>query len=370
MADEKKTADAKPAKLEKLKEISLPAAVLALDVTPDGKTLFAACQDGGVFTVDAESGKPELLGRHPSYASGVALLPGGKTLISAGYDGELQWHDLTERKTIRTKKAHDFWSWNMDVSADGSLVASATGRYEAGGYKYEPAPEREPSVKVFDAKTGELVREFSHVPPVQAVAFTPDGKHVAAGNLMGEIRVWEIATGKQVSQWITNDLTSWGIIKSHHYLGGVFAMTFNQAGDELYFCGMGPMRDPMAGNGVQRWMRYNWRDGRKLDETHEGESGTGLMEALAFHPAGKIFVMAGRLFQGQWNLAFFDTATGKNLHAIDAKHRITDALFISDGSRLLLAKAKQQEKKNKEGKWPDYGLIEIHSFDPSRLGQA
>jgi hypothetical protein len=71
--------------------------------------------------------------------------------------------------------------------------------------------------------------------------------------------------------------------------------------------------------------------------------------------------MAGRLFQGKWNLAFFDTATGKNLHALDAKHRITDAIFTADGSRLLLAKAKGQEKKNKEGGWPDYGLVEIHT---------
>jgi WD40 repeat protein len=362
MPEEKQNAESKPSKTEKVKDLSLPSAALALDATPDGKTLFAACQDGGVFIVDAEDGKPELLARHESYASGVALFPDGKTLLSAGYDGVLQWHDLGEHKTLRKVKAHEFWSWNMDLSTDGSLVASVTGRYEAGGYKYEPAPEREPSVKVFDAKTGELRHQFSHVPPVQAVAFSPDGKFVAAGNLMGEIRVWEIGTGKQVSQWTTPDLTSWGIIKSHHYLGGVFAMTFHPDGEELYFCGMGPMRDPMAGNGVQRWQRFAWREGRKLDETHEGESGQGLMEALAFHPSKKLFVMAGRLFQGQWNLAFFDTDTGKNLHATDAKHRITDALFTADGSRLLLAKAKQQEKK-KDGQWPNYGGIEIHSLN-------
>jgi hypothetical protein len=137
-------------------------------------------------------------------------------------------------------------------------------------------------------------------------------------------------------------------------------MTFAAGGEELYACGMGPMRDPMAGNGVQRWQRFEWRTGKKLDETHDGESGQGLMEALAFHPSKKYFAMAGRLVQGQWNLAFFETATGKNLHALDAKHRITDAMFTTDGSRLLLAKAKQQEKK-KDGKWPNYGLIEIYS---------
>lgn len=360
MPDEKKTTEPAPQKIEKLKEISLPSAVLALDATPDTKTLFAACQDGGVFSVDVSSGQAELLARHESYASGVALLPDGRTVLSAGYDGMLLWHDLQTRTTTRRIQAHEFWSWNLDVSADGSLAASVTGRYEAGGYKYEPAPEREPSLKIIDTATGELKQSFNHLPPVQAVAFSPDGKHVAAGNLMGEIRVWEITSGKQVSQWTSPDLTSWGIIKSHHYLGGVFAMTFHPDGDELYVCGMGPMRDPMAGNGVQRWQRFTWRDGQKLDETHEGESGQGLMEALAFHPSKKYFAMAGRLFQGQWNLAFFDSATGKNLHALDAKHRITDALFASDGSRLVLAKAKAQEKK-KDGKWPNYGATEIYS---------
>src|SRR5687768_3636173 len=214
MSEEVKKATAPELKTEKVKEISFPAAVLGLDVTPDGKTLFAACQDGGVYTADTVSAQPELLGRHESYASGIARLPDSQTVISAGYDGMLQWHDLAQRKTVRKVKAHDFWSWNMDVSADSSLVASVTGRYEAGGYKYEPAPEREPSIKIFDARTGELRHQFSHVPPTQAVAFSPDGKHVAAGNLMGEIRVWELASGKEVSRWTTNDLTSWGIIKS------------------------------------------------------------------------------------------------------------------------------------------------------------
>ena len=77
------------------------------------------------------------------------------------------------------------------------------------------------------------------------------------------------------------------------------------------------------------------------------------------HPDGKHFVMAGRLFQGTWNLALFDAATGRNLFSIDAKHRITDARFSADGQRLFLAKARQQELKN--GRWNDFGLLEIHT---------
>lgn len=358
MPDPKPSTNPPSPKLERLHEFTLPSAVLGLDISADASFALAACQGGEVQRIDLKEGTFEEIGRHSSYASGVVLMPDQATAISAGYDGSLTWHNLQTRQVIRSVQAHRFWSWDMDLSRDGRWLASCTGQYEAAGYKYEPGAEKEPSVRIYHADSGKWHRDLPHVPPTQSVAFTPDGAHVAAGNLMGEVRVWEVESGRQVASWTTPDLTSWGVIKSHHYLGGVFAMTFNPRGDELYTCGMGPMVDPMAGNGIQRWQRFDWRQSRKLDQTHEGESGHGLMEALAFHPKHPLFAMAGRLFQGQWNLALFDSATGKNLTATDAKHRITDLQFSSNGDRLFVAKAKQQEKR-KDGKWPHYGQIEI-----------
>ena len=174
--------------------------------------------------------------------------------------------------------------------------------------------------------------------------------------------LWEVDSGKVVHRWNTPGFTSWGVIKSHHFLGGIFDLVFNPGGTDLYVCGMGPMHDPMAGNGTQLWQRFDWRTGAMLDETHGGESGQGLMEAIAFHPSKRWFVMAGRLFQGQWNLAVFDAATGRNLHAIDAKGRITDLAMLRDGKRLVLGKAKGQEKK-KDGQWPAFGMIEIYGIN-------
>ncbi len=346
-------------RLKNLREVTLPAAVLALELSPDDRTAYAACLDGSVLAVDLASGESRRIGGHASYASGVALLPGGRVLVSGGYDGVLHWHDLDAGRLLRSVTAHRFWSWDLAASPDGRRVASVTGQYLPGGYRYEPAPETEPSVKVFDADTGALLHALPHVPSVQAVAFSPDSRHMAAGNLMGEVRVWEVDSGRQVGGWTDDGLTSWGIIKSHHYLGGVFALRFSPDGREIYVCGMGPMRDPMAGNGVQRWQRFDWRTGTRLDQTHDGESGQGLMETLAFHPSGRLFAMAGRLFQGTWNLALFDRETGRNLHAVDAKHRITGLRFTSDGSRLVLGKARQQDRP-KDGRWPEFGLLEIH----------
>ena len=197
----------------------------------------------------------------------------------------LQWHDLRALNSF--KSSAQVLVAQLAVSPDESRVASVTGQYLPGGEKYEPAPEQEPSVKVFDTKNGEVLHSFSHGPPVLSAAFSPDSRFVAAANMMGEVRVWDLTEGKLQSAWTTPDFTSWGIIKSHHYVGGIFSMTFTPDGSELLVCGMGPMRDPMAGNGKQTWQRFAWRpaqDGRNDD----GERGNGLRDD-GFHPSRRCF---------------------------------------------------------------------------------
>ena len=359
MAEEPKKAAGAPAKLELSKEIKLPTIALAADARQDGEVLYAACFDGFIYEVKSESGEKRILAKHESYASGVRYLPKAKMLISAGYDGQIFWIDPEKAEVIRKVKAHKFWSWQMDVSPDEKFVASSTGQYLAGGYKYEPAPEREPSVKIYDVQNGELMWEFSHVPPVQAVAFSPDSKLVAAGNMMGEVRVWDLTTGKMVNSWTTPDLTSWGIIKSHHYIGGVFDLTFTPAGNEILVCGMGPMRDPMAGNGAQTWQRFTWKDGKKTGQVKEDERGNGLMETLRFNQDGS-FLVGGRLAQGKWNVAFFDNQ-GALVYSIDTKNRITDSVFIKQGKELLLAGGGGQGNK-KDGKYPEFGSLKLYKL--------
>jgi WD40 repeat protein len=361
VSEEKKEAPA--LKLEKAKELMLPTGVLGLDISSDAKTAFAACIDGGVFAVPLDSGKQRKLGAHDSYASGVVTIPNSPYVVSGGYDGVLQWHDVdgkTAKRGLSKTSAHRFWSWQVAASGDGKYVASATGQYLCGGYKYEPMAEREPSVRVFDAQTSKLLHSFSHVPPVQAVAFSSDGKFLAAGNLMGEVRVWELESGKQVANFTTPSFTGWGIIKGHYYTGGIYAMQFAAGNEELYIAGMSSTTDPAAGNGKQLWQRFQWREGKKLGETNESDSGRGLMETLAFHPSGKFFVMAGRLENGKWSMAVFDTEKGSMLHSIDTKSRVTRAVFSADGTRLFLGEALGQAKP-KDGKVPDFGRITIYS---------
>jgi hypothetical protein len=218
-------------------------------------------------------------------------------------------------------------------------------------------------VRVYDAATGKLVQSLPHVPSVQSVAFSSDSRYVAAGNLMGEVRVWDLQTGVQRAGWKTDAFTSWGIIKSHCYIGGIFALAFTPDNSALILAGMGPMTDPMAGNGKQLWQRFAWQEAppRKVDETRGSDAGEGLMETLAVHPAGKHFVMAGRLRGGSWNTAVFGLADGALVHSFKTDTRITRALFAAEGKQLLLG-GTQRQPGFKDGKIPAFGHVDVYEL--------
>ena len=354
------------ATVKQRKQLNTTTAVLGACLSSDGKTAYAACLDGEIRRYDLESDASETLTRHNSYASGVKLCPSKNLLISAGYDGNLQWFDLQSKQLVRTIEAHPFWSWKLAVSPDEKFAASVSGQYLAGGYKYEPAKATEPTVKVHDVDSGEIAYAFDHTPPVQSVAISPDSKLLAAGNLMGEVSVWDLTTGERKVAWKSSDFTSWGIIKSHCYIGGVFAVRFSPDSQEVYAAGMGPMRDPMAGNGRQRWRKFRCSDGQTTGKSQDDQCGEGLMEALAFHPSGDYFVMAGRLRGGQWNAALFGREEGDRQQHLNTKYRITDADFSADGQSLLLAGATNQPKPDKNPEKQSFGRLTLFSVqDPA-----
>ena len=338
----------------------VPSGVLAIALAPNEKSVLAGSLNG-VYVASLESDEHEKLFEHDSYVSSVEWLD-DSTIISASYDGTACWYNVAKRQMIRRIRLHEFWSWDMAVSGDRSLLASVTGQYLAGGYRYEPQAESEPSLKIVRTDTGEIIHELSHVPSVQAVAFSHDNRYVAAGNLMGEVRVYDVATGATISTWTTSDFTSWGIIKSHCYLGGIFAIDFAPGDDEVLIAGMGPMADPMAANGKQRWQKWSWREQPELVvKSDDATSGEGLMETIAINPAGATMSVAGRLRKGDWNLATFEIETGKMLQSFKTHCRVTDSTFFADGKRMLVGgMVSQPEKKNEEGQWPHFGRIKIY----------
>ncbi|MEQ1828776.1 MAG: hypothetical protein ABL921_22625 [Pirellula sp.] len=361
--------------LERTDRIAFPMGILDLAVTADGRKAYAACMDGlyecrfpqASRSTEADKPTPIRIGAHSSFVSGVGLLEENATIVSTSYDGTFQIRELKEElsspeKEIapkHTERIHSFWSWRMALSPDKRFVASVTGQYLVGAEDYSPLPSTEPTVRVLDAITGQVLHSFDMLPSVQCVVFDPSSRYVAAGNLMGDLAVWDVMSGQQLAKWRTSSFTSWGIIKSHCYIGGIFAVSFSPDSESLYAAGMGEMRDPMAANGKQRWQKFAWRKtpAEKIQEISGDESGEGLMETLAWSPSGEYFVMAGRLRGGNWNVGVFSRETGKIVGQAKTGMRITSVRFSPDGSVVHLA-GMQGQPQPKKGEFPSFGYLE------------
>ncbi len=137
-------------------------------------------------------------------------------------------------------------------------------------------------------------------------------------------------------------------------------MCFSPDGCTLVVCGMGPMNDPMAGNGKMTWQRWDWQRGVKLDQIKDGQHGNGLMESIAWMPDGSHFLMAGRQAQGTWNAALFSAEDGALVHSVDTKNRITRVRVSADGKTVVVGGAVSQPPR-KNGVWPEWGKIECFS---------
>ena len=120
----------------------------------------------------------------------VAFSPDGKLLATGGYQDVLIW-DLRRARLLRRIGLGPMSNLVQDLAfhKDGVLLAVAEG-----------SPAGPGAVKVFHAAEGRLVMDFSEPKDVvYSVAFSPDGKWLAAGGAESVVHVWSVADKKHVA---------------------------------------------------------------------------------------------------------------------------------------------------------------------------
>ena len=158
--------------------------VNALSFSADGGVLALGSFMGVLSLWDADRGTA--LGRIGSHRGSIkSLAPVGAGLwISGGRDGCLRLHGEAAARTIEVGPTIVN---GVAVSPDGAWVACAS---------------RARGVEVFDLRTGERGAAFrGHAASARTVAFSPDGRLVAAGCYDGHLLLLEPSTGAaRVSQ--------------------------------------------------------------------------------------------------------------------------------------------------------------------------
>jgi WD40 repeat protein len=175
----------------------------SLSYSPDGRYLVEASLKSGIRVHDLTSTDPQrLLTARPSRRA--VFSPDGRT-IAAGPDHRVTLWDAKTGDLLATLLEAD--SAEPDpvngFSNLGALVFSPDGRWLAAGFGalYSFMPDAPQKVMVFDVAKHKQHRTFATPTQVSAVAFSADGKFLAAAGHNGIVWLWDTSSWDEIGRW-------------------------------------------------------------------------------------------------------------------------------------------------------------------------
>src|SRR6266849_4715393 len=178
------------------------APVASLAYRPDGKMLaVGGYKEALLIDVQGAEVVATLSGQIGKITA-LAFSPNGQHLAAAsgtpGTSGEVRLYDipstgLPDQKPKQVLAAHADLIYDATFSPDGKLLATT-------GY--------DRLIKLWDVATGKEIRVLKdHSDTVYSLSFSPDGKLLASGAADRAVKVWEVATGKRL--YSLGESTDW-----------------------------------------------------------------------------------------------------------------------------------------------------------------
>ena len=164
------------------------AAVWSAAVSPDGRQVATAAEDGTAIVWDAVDGRIiSRLEGHAGAIYGLSFAAGGGVVATASGDGTICLWEAgsgTKRATITPdwrQGAHDRNVYGVAFTSSGDRLAAACG---------------DGVIRLWQAGTGEQLPDLQgHSRRVFAVCFSPDDRRLASASEDGTARLWNVETG-------------------------------------------------------------------------------------------------------------------------------------------------------------------------------
>jgi WD40 repeat protein len=176
------------------------ATVLAVAFAPDGSSLASTGADGVIKLRDPKTGSlVRTIPGHEGGTTSVVFSADGGALVSGGVDGAVSLWDVRTGRPIRTFPPPGLlariltggarYVTSAALSRDGRTLATCSARVDPSF--------GDQVVRVWDARTGELIRELSSSQTRgRFVLLSPDGTTLATNGLGKSIALWDLRTGE------------------------------------------------------------------------------------------------------------------------------------------------------------------------------
>lgn len=295
-----------------------------LQHTAETPLLFASCYDAAtgsyygagidaaVYRLDTRAEKPvaeRKWKQHDNYISALAWLDG--TIFSSGYDRRIVWTRAESGEKVREVIAHDGWIRDLVLLPSGQQLATVGD---------------DMLVKLWDAATGELIRSFAghdqkspegFATAIYALAASADGQHLASGDRIGHVCLWEVASGKLLARLKAPEFYTYDRRTRDRSIGGIRALTFLPDG-RLVIGGLGPVSNVDGFVGPARFEIWDWQSGKMLQRCQDKHH--AILDHLEFLPEQNLMIGGGGGDAGPF-LGFWDPAAAPADGAVPPVHK-------------------------------------------------
>jgi len=272
---------------------------------------FTSCQAQTVSRCQPEGPLP----KNPKPGvGGLSLNRDGKTLVTAGLDGNIRIWNVATGQVERTLSGHTNSLYKAVFNPSEKLLASSS---------------RDRTARVWDIATGrELHRLTGFRCSVKSVAFSPDEKTLAAVGNDGMVKLWDVTTGRELKSLVHSD--------SPDVDTSVYSVVFSRDGRKIY-----------AGNGDGTISEWDAATGK---ETRSWKAHKGIVFTLTFSPDYRLLASGGEdeTVVKLWNdVTWPETHTFEEKKTVGLFEQLHPVAFSQDGKMIAASFLGFDEKQNR-----------------------
>jgi WD40 repeat protein len=311
-----------PSRTRMIAELRHNSPLVGCRIDPTGRFVFAGAQDNTIqrWELATPANKVAFSG-HRSWVRGLAFHAASRKLLSADWNGKVivwPFDAATAPQPDRIIDAHDGWVRAIAVSPDNSKFATCG---------------NDNLVKLWNAADFSLIREFTgHTSHVYNVAFHPTAAAIVSGDLRGNIKQWDINTGRETRQMDASVIFRYDpTFRADH--GGVRSMCFNADGSLLACAGITNVSNAFAGIGNPAIVLFNWQTGQRSQVLRVQPAFQGTAWGVIFHPHGFVIGAGAGNGGGLW---FWRPTEANSIHNVAVPNNARDLAMHPDHRRLAV----------------------------------